>query len=328
MSASPGRLVVTGGRGLLGNAVIRAAVDDGWDVVAFQRGPSGMAGAGTVVDVLGSVVDASAVRRAIDGADAVIHLAARVGIDGSWADFEAVNVAGTDNVLDAARRAGVRAFVHVSSPSVAHVGEPLVGARAEVADPVRARGHYSRSKATAELHVLRADDSMPVVAIRPHLVWGPGDTQLVGRIVERARAGRLFLIDQGRALIDTTYIDNAAQALVRAVSRIDYMRGRAYVVSNGEPRPVRDVISAIVHAAGIDAPVRSIPRGPAWVAGVAGEFWGNTTGSEPVLTRFLVEQLATAHWFDVSATWSALNWRPSVGFDEGIGELAAWFRRA
>merc|ERR1712185_598542 len=113
---SKGRLLVTGGRGLLGNAVVRAALADGWDVVCFQRHASGMAGeqstgGARVDDFLGSIVKAADVRKALEGVDAVVHLAARVGIDGSWSQFETVNVEGTRLVLECATDAGVQAFV-------------------------------------------------------------------------------------------------------------------------------------------------------------------------------------------------------------------------
>jgi nucleoside-diphosphate-sugar epimerase len=320
------RVLVTGGRGLLGNAVIRESVSRGWEVVTLQRTPSGLDDGASVRDVLGSITDSEVVTAAIKGCDAVIHLAARVGIDGTRSDFERVNVGGTAVVLDAARRNDVSAFVHISSPSVAHAGEPLVGAVADPADPGNARGHYSRSKAMAEELVLGQDD-VPVVALRPHLVWGPGDTQLVARIVDRARRGRLFLIDGGTALIDTTYIDNAASAICQGLARIDGVRGQALVVSNGEPRPVRDIIAAIVRAAGLSAPSRSVPFQPAWIAGAGAEAVGSARGAEPPLTRFLVEQLATAHWFDQRHTRAALNWKPTVGIDEGMALLQAWFRR-
>ena len=91
---------------------------------------------------------------------------------------------------------------------------------------------------------------------------------------------------------------------------------------------MRDVIEAIVDAAGIEASVRSVPRGPAWVAGTVSEAAASVSGREPVITRFLVEQLSTAHWFDPRQTWEALRWRPGVSFDEGIARLAASFRRA
>lgn len=321
-----GRLLVTGGRGLLGNAVISTAVNRGWSVVALQRHASGLEDGDRVVDALGSVTDSAGVERAITGCDAVIHMAARVGIEGRWREFEDVNVDGTRVVLDAARRADVRSFVYVSSPSVAHAGRALVGAGADPADPHKTRGHYARSKAMAEQLVLQTLD-MPVVALRPHLVWGPGDEQLIGRIVSRARRGRLFVIDGGRALIDTTYIDNAADAIVHALDKTidERVRGRAFVVSNGEPRPVREIVQSILEAAGLDANIRSIPFAPAFLAGAVGEWIGALSHREPLVTRFLVEQLATAHWFDPRPSWEALGWRPRIGFDEGMRRLAAHY---
>lgn len=325
--SSDRRLLITGARGLLGNATVQAARAAGWEVVTLQRNPSGMADGRSVIDVLGSIDDPDTVERALDGCSAVIHAAARVGIEGTWRQFEQTNVLGTQVMLERARTAGVGSFVYVSSPSVAHVGRALVAADADPADPDHARGHYSRSKAIAEQHVLATQD-MPVVAIRPHLVWGPGDTQLIGRIVDRARSGRLFVIDRGNALIDTTYVDNAAEALVHAVDRAvdDGVRGQAFVVSNGEPRTVRDVVTAIVRAAGIGGRVRSVPFAPAWAAGAVGEWVGAALHREPLITRFLVEQLATAHWFDPRPTFEALGWRPRVSFDEGMERLAAHFR--
>lgn len=323
---SRGKLLVTGGRGMLGNAVIAAAVAAGWQVTALQRHPSGMADGHSVVDALGSVTDRQAVADAVAGCDGVIHLAARVGIEGRWSEFEEVNVTGTRVVMEQAQEAGARAFVYVSSPSVAHVGQPLVAAVATPAEPGRVRGHYSRSKALAEQWVLECT-SIDVVAIRPHLVWGPGDQQLVGRIISRARSGRLFLVDGGRALIDTTYVDNAAEALVHSVTKTSdpNVKGRAFVVSNGEPRPVRDVVDGILAAAGVGSAPRSIAYRPAWVAGALGEWVGSVTKREPLVTRFLVEQLATAHWFEVRDTWDRLGWRPRISLDEGMARLALSF---
>ena len=323
---SRGKLLITGGRGMLGNAVISAAVADGWQVSALQRNPSGMADGNSVVDVLGSVTDPHTVSKAIVGCDGVIHLAARVGIEGRWSDFEDVNITGTRVVMEQAQKVGARSFVYVSSPSVAHVGQPLIAAGAIPAEPQRVRGYYSRSKALAEQWVLGCT-GIDVVAIRPHLVWGPGDQQLVGRIISRARSGRLFLVDGGRALIDTTYVDNAAEALVHSVTRTSDpdVKGRAFVVSNGEPRPVRDVIEAILAAAGVDVTPRSIAYRPAWIAGALGEWVGAVTKREPLVTRFLVEQLATAHWFEIRDTWDRLGWRPRISLDEGMDRLARSF---
>ncbi len=158
-----------------------------------------------------------------------------------------------------ARRGAARSS-RCRRPSVAHAGRSLVGAGAGPADPASARGPYSRSKAMAEQIALAAHGpAMAVVAVRPHLVWGPGDTQLVERIVERGRAGRLALVGSGSALIDTTYVDNAAEALVAALDRAPDVGGEAFVVSNGEPRPVAEILGAICAAAGVPGPRVRVP---------------------------------------------------------------------
>ncbi|MFM1966452.1 MAG: hypothetical protein RL134_2177, partial [Actinomycetota bacterium] len=276
-------------------------------------------------DISGSV---EALVEGFTGCHAVVHAAARVDITGPWEEYERINVVGTRQALEAARRAGVARFVLISSPSVAHAGRALVGARAEPADPWHARGHYSQSKAMAEIEALAADgDDVAVTVVRPHLVWGPGDSQLTERIVDRARSGRLVIIGSGSALIDTTYIDNAGSAIAAAVDRAAHprVRGRAFVVSNGEPRTVIEMLTRIALAAGAPAPHRSVPFPVARMGGEVLERLWERTGreGEPPVTAFLAEQLATAHWFDQRETREALAWVPEVSIDEGLARLAA-----
>ena len=321
------RVLVTGASGMLGRVTAQRLAARGDDVTVLQRRPSGL----TCAEVLGDVADRSVVRRAVEGQDAVVHLAAKVDVTGPWAEYARVNIGGTQNVLAACAAAGVRRLVHVSSPSVAHAGVPLSGAGADPADPARARGHYSRSKAVAEQKVLESDgESLAVLVVRPHLVWGPGDEQLVARIVARARSGRLPIIGSGAALIDTTYVDNAAGALVAAVDVCGPAHGEALVVSNGEPRPVGDVLRRVCQAAGAPGPRLRIPTPAAWLAGAAVDGFWAVTGrrSTPPLTRFLTEQLSTAHWFDQRRARAVLRWRPEVGLDEGFARLAAWYADA
>lgn len=317
-------VLVTGASGFLGRAVVRALQERGEQVRTFQRRPSGVPGAD---DVLGSVTDAAASARAVDAVDGVVHLAARVSLAGDPAEFERVNVGGTATLLDAAERAGVARFVQVSSPSVAHAGDSLVGVGAGPADPARARGEYARTKAAAELLALGRDGTMPVVAVRPHLVWGPGDTQLVERVLDRARRGRLPLLGHGAALIDSTYVDNAADGIVAAYERAPQVHGRAYVLTNGEPRTVADLLAGICRAAGVRPPAWRVPAGLARAAGGAVEaVWRVRPGQdEPPMTRFLAEQLSTAHWFDQRATRAELGWTPRVSVDEGLARLAAHY---
>ena len=316
------RVLVTGASGMLGRATAQALLDRGDEVTVLQRRPAGLPGR----EVLGSVSDPSVVARATAGQDAVVHLAAKVDVVGPWAEYAEANITGTRTVVDACRAAGVGRLVLVSSPSVAHAGAALVGVGAGPADPGRARGSYARSKAVAEREALAAASAnLGVLAVRPHLVWGPGDTQLVARIVARARSGRLPLIGSGAALIDTTYVDNAAGALVAAVDSA--ASGEAVVVSNGEPRPVGEVLTRLCGAAGLPGPARRVPYPAAWAVGAVVEGVWTVTGRRdtPPLTRFLAEQLATAHWFDQRRTREVLGWSPSVSLEEGFARLADWY---
>jgi nucleoside-diphosphate-sugar epimerase len=321
------RCLVTGGSGLLGRTTIAALAARGHAVVSLQRTQSPEL---TCEQVLADACDREAVAAAAAGCDTVIHGAARVGVVGSREEFRRVNVGGTESVVAACREAGVSRLVVVSSPSVGYESVPAVGAGAEAPITVRAdRSWYSESKAEAELVALAANaPALAVTAIRPHAIWGPGDTQLIGRIVERARAGRLFVVNGGRGLIDTTYADNAADALVVAAEQLapsGRLAGRAFVVSNGEPLPVRVLLELICAAAGVPPPARDIPL---WLArGMAGaveRVWPRLRpDAEPPATRFLVDQLALAHWFDPRPFRVATGWRPAVSVAEGMRRLAA-----
>ena len=321
------KVLVTGASGMLGAATVEALAARGDQVTLLQRRSSGLPHR----EVLADVADAPAVMTAVAGHDAVVHLAAKVDVVGPWGQYVRTNILGTRAVLAACRAAGVPRLVHVSTPSVAHTGAALVGASADPADPQRARGHYARSKAAAERLVLAAADDPrgpDVVAIRPHLVWGPGDPQLVARIVARARAGRLFTVGTGAALIDTTYVTNAADALLAALDHCGAVNGRALVVSNGQPRPVAELVAAICRAAGVPAPRRAVPVSVATLAGAAADLaWAALPPlrrlGEPPITRFLAEQLSTAHWFDQRATRELLRWTPRVDLDTGLAALAA-----
>ena len=321
------KVLVTGAGSLLARRTAEALLERGDHVVCMQR----HAAAIETEQVLGDVRDDKVPARAAVGCDAIIHAAAKVGVVGSWEEYRSINVDGTANVIAAARRNGVGRIVHVSTPSVAHAGESIVGGVADPPVTGRRGAWYPESKAIAENFALAAaSPAVAVVAIRPHLVWGPGDTQLVGRIVERARAGRLTLVGDGTALVDTTYIDCAAGALVAALdaARPDARcNGRAYVIANGEPRPIRELVLGICAAAGVDIDPRTVPRRVALFVGSAVErVWRlRRADTEPPLTRFLAEQLGTAHWFDPRPAREDLGWTPTVTIDEGLARLAEWY---
>lgn len=321
------KVLVTGGTSLLARRTVEVLLARGDEVVVLQRHTAPV----PCEQVLADVRDPDAVAGAMRGCDGVIHAAAKVGVVGSWEQYRSINVDGTANVIGAARTAGVSRFVHVSTPSVAHAGDSLVGVAAEPAVTGRRGAWYAESKAFAERVALGSSSAaFPVVVVRPHLVWGPGDTQLVGRIVERARAGRLAIVGDGAALVDTTYIEGAATALVAALDAAvpgAPCVGRAYVIANGEPRPIRELVLGICAAAGVRVEPRHVPlRVALGVGSVVERLWALRAGeAEPPLTRFLAEQLGTAHWFDPRPARDHLGWTPPVTIDEGLERLAAWF---
>lgn len=323
------KVLVTGGGSMLLREAARLLVKRGDEVVCLQRRPARLPEG--VGQTLGDIRDREALVATLADCDAVLHGAARVGVTGSWEEFRSVNVDGTANVLAAARDNGTARVVHVSTPSVVHVGHAVVGAVADPAVTGRRGSFYAESKALGERLALAANDAMlGVVSIRPHLVWGPGDEQLVGRIVNRAREGRLVLVGGGSALVDTTYVDDAASALVAALDAVRpgaACAGRAYVVAGGEPRTVRELVEGICRAADVPCTARSVPFGTAVRLGSLVErLWPRFRDDEPPLTRFVAEQLGTAHWFDPRPVRSDLGWVPTVGLDEGLRRLGEWFR--
>ncbi|WP_309132783.1 NAD-dependent epimerase/dehydratase family protein [Brevibacterium sp.] len=319
------KITVTGASGLLGSSVARALVASGHGVTTLQRRPSGVDGAR---DVIGTVTDPTAVAEAINGAEAIVHLAAKVSLTGDPREFAAVNVGGTRTLVNGAQAAGVPRLVHISSPSVAHTGESIVGSGAGLASPGLARGEYARTKAAGELIALSADsENLRVLALRPHLMWGPGDVQLTERIVERARAGRMPVLGAGTALVDTLFVDNAVEAIVAALDAVDTTHGESLVVTNGQPRPIGELMARIAIAGGAPEPKLRIPVRAALTAGsVVEKVWDlGEHDDEPPLTRFLAEQLSTAHWFDQRRTQEVLDWRPRVSIEEGLELLVAHY---
>jgi len=311
-------VLVTGASGVLGSGVAKALVDAGAAVTVLQRSPSGLAG---VREIQGSITSRADVAAAVQAVDTVVHIAAKVSVSGPLEEYEHVNIEGTRLLLEAAQQAGVQRWVHISSPSVAHTGTSIIGASAEPADPTTARGHYAATKAAGELLALEADSpDFRVLVLRPHLMWGPGDTQLTERIIDRARRNRLPLLDGGTALVDTLFYVNAVEAIIAAIAAVDRTHGEPLVLTNGQPRPIGEIIRRIAVAGGAQEPRLNLPSGLAKTAGsIIESFWdAEQRGDEPPITRFLAEQMSTAHWFDQRRTQEVLQWRPRISLEEGF----------
>ena len=327
------KVLVTGGAGFLGQALCRALQAQGHEVTSFQRSHSPALEAMGVRQVRGDLADAGAVHAALAGQDAVFHNAAKAGAWGSHESYFAANVTGTRNVLAAMRAHGIGRLVYTSTPSVTHSGRSAVEGGNEQNTPYgeHFKAPYPATKLVAEKEVLAANDaSLATVALRPRLIWGPGDTQLLPRLVERAKAGRLRFVAGGHNRMDTTYIDNAVQAHLDAFAALApgaACAGRAYFISNGEPREVRRIVNDLLAAAGQPPVDKTIPYGVAYAAGAVLELAWRTLRlpGEPPMTRFVAEQLSTPHWYDISAAARDFGYVPRVAMDEGLARLAAWW---
>lgn len=323
------KALVTGGGGFIGKAIVERLSRRGDSVRTLSRTPHPELSALGAEAVLGDVADRDAVSRAARGVDVVFHAAAKAGVWGPPAEYHRSNVEGTENVIAACRACRVPRLVFTSSPSVVFDGRDMEGVDESVPYPSRYEAPYPATKAAAERLVLAADGpDLATTALRPHLVWGPGDNHLVPRIVCRAREGGLLRISGPPRLVDSTYIDNAADAHVLAADRLSPgspPAGRAYFISNGEPRPVWDLVDAILAAAGLPPLTRSIPPAAAWAVGCALELVHRALRlpGEPRMTRFLASELSTAHWFDISAARRDLGYEPRVSIDEGLRRLSA-----
>lgn len=324
------KVLVTGGGGFLGGAVARLLRRHGHEVRSLSRREHpGLAEDG-IAEVQGDLGDLDAVRAACRGAEAVVHCAAKVGIWGPLEEFHAANVTGTANVLRACQELGVRKLVYTSSPSVVFDGSDVEGWDESAPYSRRFDSFYSRTKATAEEMVLSSSTaSFGAVALRPHLVWGPGEDKLVSRLLEKARGGELRRIGAFNKKVDTTCLDDAAEAHRLALERVAPgapVAGRAYFISAGEPRPIWDTINAILAAAGLPPVAQTVSPLAARLAAWGYETFYTLSGKaeEPPLTRFLVQQLTTAHWFDISAARRDLGYQPRVPFEAGLERLRVW----
>jgi len=329
------KVLVTGGGGFLGGALCRGLLAQGDTPISFQRRRSAALDEMGVEQRLGDLADATAVQRACAGVDAVLHNAAKAGQWGSKESYFSANVTGTDNVIAACRSNGIHRLVYTSTPSVTHSGRTPVEGGNEANTPYgeRFKAWYPASKKIAEQRLLAANDGeLATVALRPRLIWGPGDTQLLPRLVDRAVAGRLRFVGDGDNRMDTTFVENAVDAHLRALDTLQpaaACAGRAYFISNGEPLSAREIVNDLLRAADAPEVDKSIPFAAAYAAGAVLELGWRLLRleGEPPMTRFLAEQLSTPHWYDISAAERDFGYRPRVSVADGLALTAAWWRR-
>lgn len=319
------KILVTGGGGFLGGAIVRQLVEKGKTVRSFSRQfYPGLEKLG-VEQIQGDIADAKAVMNACDSIESVFHVAAKPGVWGDYAEYYRANVSGTENVIAACFSHQVSRLIYTSSPSVIFNGKDMEGVNESVSYPAAYHAHYPKTKALAEQRVLiAAKQGLNAVILRPHLIWGPGDNHLVPRIL--AKAKRLRKIGDGNNRVDTIYIDNAADAHILADEKLKThpeLSGRIYFISQDEPIALWNMVNAILKAGGHPPITRSVSLKTAGMLGAIFE-WIYTLfhlNGEPPMTRFVAEELATSHWFDIRAAKKELGYVPKVSTAQGLRRL-------
>ncbi len=323
------RTLVTGAGGFLGRYIVELLLERGDHVRGFARGRYPELTTLGVEMIAGDIRDANQVADACRGVDAVFHVAAVAGIWGSWRHYYQINTEGTRNVVAGCRQHHVPKLVFSSSPSVTFDGTEQCGVDERAPYPKTWLCHYPHTKALAEQHVLEAHGTdLATCALRPHLIWGPRDQHLIPRVVRRAQRGQLRQVGDGTNLVDMVYVENAARAHLQAADALSLesaVGGKPYFLSQGKPVNCWDWIHEILAIYGLPKLQKSVSFRLAWRMGHALEQAHRLLRihREPRMTRFLAAQLATSHYFDISAARHDFGYSPTVSTEEGMARLAA-----
>lgn len=316
---------VTGGSGFVGRRLVETLEERDETVFALARSDDSAraverAGAEAV---RGDLSDVDAMTEGMADCDVVFHAAAKVDEWGDPAAFEAVNVDGTENALEAARRADVDRFVHVSTEAVLVDGSPLRNVDETHPIPDDPVGYYPRTKAEAERRVRSANSpSLSTCIVRPRFVWGAGDTTLLAELVAATRSGRLRWFDGGRYPTSTCHVDNVVEGLLCAAERGD--GGETYFLTDGDPVEFRSFVSALLETQDVEPPTGEVPwRLAWWGATVAETAWRHLplSGSPP-LTRMTVATIGHEVTVDDGKARREIGYEGRVSRDDGLEELA------
>jgi nucleoside-diphosphate-sugar epimerase len=320
-------VLVTGGTGFLGRRIVERLLAKGRSVTVLARRPAPDLERRGVRFICTSLDDRDDIHAACKDIETVFHVAAKVGVWGNYNDFFCTNVLGTRALLEGCRSHGVRNFIYTSTPSVVYNGKDLANANESLPLTTDCPSPYPLTKAIAEREVLAANsESFHTVALRPHLIWGVGDPHLVPRILERARAGRLRIVGNGKNRVDMVHIENAVDAHLLAEQALStYAAGKAYFITNDESVVLWEWVNQLLAALGEQPVKKHISlRAASVVGGLCEILWRVLPlRDEPPMTRFVAAELAKDHWFDISAAKRDLGYKPRISMIEGTTQLVA-----
>ncbi|MDT3281561.1 2-alkyl-3-oxoalkanoate reductase [Shewanella scandinavica] len=346
---------VTGAGGFLGKAICLRLLAAGIKVTGFARGHYPELEALGVVMLQGDLVNKDQLQQSMQGCDIVFHVASKAGVWGDRDSYFCPNVKGAANVIAACKTLKINKLVYTSTPSVTFAGQDESGIDESTPYATSFLNYYAHSKAIAEKMMLDANQvgdvsvenpdvtqlssqvttkatapyALKTVALRPHLIWGPGDPHLVPRVLARGRLDQLKLVGREDKLVDTIYIDNAAYAHVLAALELCQAKpkcqGKAYFLSNDEPITMAKMLNLILACDALPPVTKRVPQSVAYVAGAVLEtvYFLLKKQEEPMMTRFVARQLSCSHYFDISAAKRDLGYRALISINEGMARLKA-----
>ncbi|WP_022940756.1 2-alkyl-3-oxoalkanoate reductase [Psychromonas hadalis] len=322
------QVFVTGAGGFLGKALCQFLRSANINVVGFARGDYPDLTAMGVTMIKGDISDKQSLFNAMKGCDMVFHVASKAGIWGNKQSYFKPNVEGTENIINACKAHNIPRLIYTSTPSVTFAGCDENGIDESSPYAQTFLNFYGLSKALAEQNILNSNsESLKTVALRPHLIWGPGDRHLVPRVLERAKVGRLKLVGKTDKLVDTIYIDNAVYAHLLAAVELTQDKpkcaGKAYFLSNDEPILMAEMLNKILACQNLPAVTKRVPAPLAYAVGTLLEwiYLALRKQDEPIMTRFVAKQLSTSHYFNISAAKNDLGYSALINIEQGMRRL-------
>lgn len=326
------KALVTGGSGFLGRAIVEMLLEKGVEVnILCRKNFEDLEKKGCKI-FKGEISNQELVTEACKDCDIVFHTAAKAGVDGPYSEYLRINYDGTICVLNACKANKVSKLVYTSTPSVVFAEGDICGGDESLPYPSDHSASYPKTKTMAEKAVLEANSKeLATTALRPHLMWGPGDNNLVPRLVSRAKSGGLKFIGDGQNVVDTTFITNAAKAHILAAEALEYGKapaGKAYFITNGEPLPIMDITNKLIACAGCAPVTKTIPYKVAYVAGFILEnvYKLFRLKGEPKVTRWVAGEMSKSHWFNISAAKRDFGYEPEIKIEEGLKILTEHFK--
>ncbi|MDR2768956.1 MAG: NAD-dependent epimerase/dehydratase family protein [Puniceicoccales bacterium] len=333
MNVKAVRILIAGGSGFLGRHLIRILQTKGLhNLRSFSRSPCEDLAAGGVELFYGDLNQFGAVATAVQGCNIVFHVAAKAGIWGNYKSYYQTNVVGTLNILKACQQCGVQKLIYTSTPSVIFNGENLSNVNENMPYGRCGSCAYAATKRIAEQAVLEANGQrgLATVALRPHLMWGPGDNHLIPALLKLAQRGSLFQVGDGKNWVDLSYVENIAEAHYLAMETLGQgiIEGKAYFLSQDDPVRLWEWISQLLIRLNIPCVHKRIPYKVAyWMGGIFEILYKILcVTKQPPMTRFLAKELAKDHYFDISAAKMDLQYLPKISNEEGLDRLITWLK--